>query len=80
MDSLAKILVPYKEAVLEAPTLEYNKWVQNKVLNRKKAERKLRKGFRFHYEVTQTVCNPFSTLGTRSGLNQRRRPPLSTVC
>lgn len=40
MDSLAKILVPYKEAVLEAPTLEYNKWVQNKVLNRKKAERK----------------------------------------
>ena len=62
---LAQILVPHKEAVLarkNAPTRNhYNDWVWNKVLARKKVDRKLRKGFRFHHHGRRICIDPLLT-------------------
>lgn len=60
-ETLSQITVPYKKAVAarkEAPSmLDFNNWVWNRALDRKKVDRKLRMGFCFHHEITTDgVC------------------------
>ena len=55
-ETLAQLFVPYKEAVTarkDAPTRSaFNDWVWDRLLDRRKVDRKLRKGFRFHHEIS----------------------------
>ena len=55
-ETACQLFVPYREATSarkEATTRTvFNDWVWNKLLNRRRVEHKLRKGFTFHHEIT----------------------------
>ena len=50
-----EFLLPHKDAVTarkEAPDRSvFNDWVWDRLLDRRKVDRKLRKGFHFHHEI-----------------------------
>ena len=66
-ETLSQFFVLYKDAVTarkEAPMRSiFSDWVRDRLLNRRKVDRKLRKGFRFHHEISM---DPSSTLDQSS--------------